>query len=62
MVNNPGNVQPMQFYTDLAWGGLDSTDAFMANFPNQSDRSRIQNLIQREASSSSLAKGIPCPN
>jgi hypothetical protein len=58
--NNPGNVQPMQFYKDLAWGGLDGTSAFLANFPNQSDRTRIQNVIQREASNHSLAKGTPC--
>ena len=68
---NPGNVQSLQFYKDLAWGGLYEkkqgqamvpTQAFLDNFPNTSDRNRIKAVNVNEASNGSQAKGTPCPN
>jgi hypothetical protein len=73
LANNPSNVQSnMQFYKDLAWGGLTHhvdangnsvlTAAFTATFPNSSERSRVLNVNNNEQNNTSQAKGTPCPN
>lgn len=71
LAHNLGNVQPMQFYQDLAWGGLNGRlidhvwtpyQAFLDNFPNVNDQNRINAVIVNEASDGSQAKGSPCTN
>ncbi|MCH7410882.1 hypothetical protein MM239_15850 [Belliella sp. DSM 111904] len=68
--NNPGNVQPMQFYQDMAWGGLTDFsenginyieyEGFKENFPDENERARIRDVISKEATNDSQAKGTPC--
>ncbi|WP_164674984.1 hypothetical protein [Anditalea andensis] len=67
--HNPGNVQSMQFYDDLAWGGLIEREvnnvmvpyeAFLDNFPDVSDQDRVKAIVANEASNGSQAKGTPC--
>ncbi|KEO75225.1 hypothetical protein [Anditalea andensis] len=48
LVHNPGNVQTLQFYTDLAWRGLIENnvmvpyEVFMNNFLNVSEQKGLR--------------------
>lgn len=47
-----------QFYQDMAWGGLEETDAFKNLL--EADRKRISNVIQLELRGTNM-KGNPKP-
>lgn len=68
---NSGNI-PRSYFDDLAWGGLtfsqhNSTtnqytwhDVFQELVPSETERIRIQNIINNEAYDEYSAKGEPC--
>ncbi|MBN7814761.1 hypothetical protein [Algoriphagus pacificus] len=68
---NSGNI-PRSYFDDLAWGGLtfsqhNSTtnqytwhDVFQDLVPSETERIRIQNVINNEANNEYSAKGEPC--
>ena len=49
--------QPMEYYTAMSWGGLESSDAYK-KLPN---KTAIQKIIKNERYARSDAKSTKCP-